>query len=70
MCMGDALGRADIRRHLAFRDAPRGNGPLRAAYSAVKGACAARHPEGGVAYGTCKSAWIDKTEARALEKQR
>jgi len=68
--MGDALGRADIRRHLAFRDAPRGNGPLRAAYSAVKGACAARHPEGGVAYGTCKSAWIDNTKARALEKQR
>ncbi|NNE87426.1 MAG: GrpB family protein [Silicimonas sp.] len=58
----------DIRRHLAFRDALRSNGVLRAGYASVKAACAARHPEGGAAYGTCKSEWIDKTEARALER--
>lgn len=61
-------GHADIRRHLAFRDALRANASLRAAYASVKAACAARHPEGGEAYGTCKSAWIAKTEARALER--
>ncbi len=61
-------GHADIRRHLAFRDALRANASLRAAYASVKGACAARHPEGGEAYGTCKSAWISKTESRALER--
>ena len=61
-------GHADIRRHLAFRDALRDNASLRAAYASVKGACAARHPEGGAAYGTCKSAWIAKAEARALER--
>ncbi|MEQ3709717.1 MAG: GrpB family protein [Tateyamaria sp.] len=61
-------GHADIRRHLAFRDALRANVSLRAAYASVKGACAARHPEGGEAYGTCKSAWIAKTESRALER--
>ncbi|MEO0379093.1 MAG: GrpB family protein [Pseudomonadota bacterium] len=61
-------GHADIRRHLAFRDALRANAPLRAAYASVKAACAARHPEGGAAYGDCKSAWIAKTEARALER--
>lgn len=60
-------GHADIRRHLAFRDALRLNAPLRAAYSAVKAACAGRHPDGGAGYQTCKSAWIAKTEARALE---
>lgn len=61
-------GHADIRRHLAFRDALRRNAPLRAAYASVKAACAARHPEGGAAYGACKSDWIAKTEARALER--
>ena len=61
-------GHADIRRHLAFRDALRANAPLRAAYASVKAACAARHPEGGAAYGDCKSGWIAKTEARALER--
>ncbi|MEL6807327.1 MAG: GrpB family protein [Pseudomonadota bacterium] len=61
-------GHADIRRHLAFRDALRDNASLRAAYASVKAACAARHPEGGEAYGSCKSAWIAKTEARALER--
>ena len=62
-------GHADIRRHLAFRDALRENAALRAAYTSVKAACAARHPEGGAAYGDCKSGWIDKAERRALERK-
>lgn len=65
---GYAKGHNDIARHLAFRDALRSNAALRAGYAAVKGACAARHPEGGQAYGACKSDWIDKTEARALAR--
>ena len=64
-----ALGHPDIRRHLAFRDVLRVNGALRAGYASVKGACAARHPEGGEAYGACKSSWIDQVEARALERE-
>lgn len=66
---GYANGHPDIRRHLAFRDALRANGALRAGYSSVKGACAARHPEGGAAYGACKASWIDQVEARALERE-
>ena len=63
-------GHADIRRHLAFRDALCANAALRVAYASVKAACAARHPDGGEGYQTCKSAWIAKTEARALETSR
>ncbi|MGI9391757.1 MAG: GrpB family protein [Boseongicola sp.] len=62
-----AVNHPDIRRHLAFRDALRENAALRAAYTSIKAACAARHPEGGRAYGECKSRWINKAEARALE---
>jgi len=62
-----ARGHPDIRRHLAFRDALRANAALRAAYSSVKAGCAARHPDGGAAYSACKSGWIAKAEARALE---
>jgi GrpB-like predicted nucleotidyltransferase (UPF0157 family) len=65
---GYPQGHPDITRHLAFRDALRANAALRAGYTSVKAACAARHPEGGAAYGACKSAWIDKTEALALER--
>lgn len=65
---GYAQGHPDIKRHLAFRDALRANAALRAGYASIKGACAARHPEGGADYGACKSAWIDKTEALALER--
>ena len=61
-------GHPDIRRHLAFRDALRGNAALRAGYTSVKAACAARHPEGGAGYGDCKSDWIAKVEAKALER--
>ncbi len=60
-------GHPDIARHLAFRDALRANRTLRAGYAAIKGACAARHPDGGAEYGACKSSWIAKVEARALE---
>lgn len=62
-------GSAEITRHLAFRDALRSNAALRAGYASIKGACAARHPEGGAAYGACKAGWIDKAEARALARQ-
>lgn len=64
---GYVRGHPDIQRHLAFRDALRGNAALRAAYTSVKANCAARHPDGGDAYGSCKSGWIQKTEARALK---
>jgi GrpB-like predicted nucleotidyltransferase (UPF0157 family) len=66
---GYVAGHPDIARHLAFRDALRGNAALRAAYASVKGNCAARHPDGGAAYGDCKSGWIKKAEARALRER-
>lgn len=66
---GYAEGHPDVRRHLAFRDALRKNAALRAGYTSVKAACAARHPDGGPDYGACKSGWIDQVEARALERQ-
>ncbi|UWQ89317.1 GrpB family protein [Rhodobacteraceae bacterium M382] len=62
-----SAGSPDIRRHLAFRDALVHNSALRAAYTAQKAHCAARHPDGGCDYGICKSAWIDKVEQRALD---
>ncbi|MBT8412931.1 MAG: GrpB family protein [Boseongicola sp.] len=62
------VGHPDIARHLAFRDALRSNAPLKAAYTSVKAACAARHPEGGATYGACKSDWIEKAENRALAR--
>ncbi|MCV2889249.1 GrpB family protein [Ruegeria aquimaris] len=58
-----------IARALAFRDALTRNAPLRAAYTAVRARCAARHPDGGDSYDRCKAHWIDKTETRALEKR-
>lgn len=58
----------DIRRHLAFRDALRGNRMLRAAYTREKARCAALHAGDVHAYGACKSDWIAKAEAKALEK--
>lgn len=63
------MGSAEITRHLAFRDALRGNAPLRAAYTAVKARCAALHPGDRAAYGDCKSSWIAKAEQKALEHQ-
>ncbi|MEL7025685.1 MAG: GrpB family protein [Pseudomonadota bacterium] len=63
-----ALGSPEITRHLAFRDALRGNAGLRAAYTSVKARCAALHAGDPRAYGDCKSSWIKKVEARALER--
>jgi len=60
-------GHADIRRHLAFRDALRANAPLRVGYTSIKAHCAARHPGDPQGYGACKSDWIRRTEAKALE---
>lgn len=60
-------GHADITRHLAFRDALKENPALRAGYTSVKAHCAARHPDGGAGYSTCKSDWIKAVEAKALE---
>lgn len=64
-----AQGYNSIARALAFRDALARNAPLRAAYTAVRARCAARHPDGGESYDRCKAHWIDKTETRALEKR-
>ncbi len=65
---GYAAGHPDVARHLAFRDVLRQNAALRAAYTSVKAACAAQHPEGGSAYQHCKRGWIDKIERLALER--
>ena len=67
-CHAYAAGDPGIQRHLAFRDALRENAALRAAYTSVKASCAARYPDGGAEYQDCKSDWIAKAEARALER--
>lgn len=61
-------GSPEITRHLAFRDALRSNASLRAGYTSVKARCAALHPGDRDAYGDCKSDWVAKAEARALER--
>ena len=61
------VAHADIARHLAFRDALRASPALRAAYTAEKARCAVLHPGDPAGYGACKSPWIEKAEARALE---
>lgn len=58
----------DIVRHLAFRDALRSTAALRAAYTAEKARCMALHGGDRTAYSACKAAWIDKAEARAIER--
>ncbi|MEP6064726.1 MAG: GrpB family protein [Paracoccaceae bacterium] len=63
------VGHEGVLRHLAFRDALRKNASMRAAYTSVKAACAERHPDGGAQYSGCKSDWISKAEALALEHQ-
>ncbi|MEX0284041.1 MAG: GrpB family protein [Paracoccaceae bacterium] len=62
------VGSEEITRHLAFRDALRSNPTLRAGYTSVKSRCAALHPGDHAAYGDCKSDWIAKVEAKALER--
>jgi GrpB-like predicted nucleotidyltransferase (UPF0157 family) len=56
-----------VRRHLAFRDVLRDDPLLAAGYESRKRHCAYLHPDDAVAYGECKSAWIDEVERRAME---
>lgn len=60
-----AVGSPEITRHLAFRDALRGDDLLRDAYGALKARCAAQHPD-MAGYCACKDSWIKAQEARAL----
>ncbi len=62
-------GSLDIVRHLAFRDAIRASPKLRAAYAAEKQRCARLHPDDYHAYGDCKSSWIARAEADAMENK-
>ena len=57
-------GHKDFTCHLAFRDTPRENTSVLAAYTSIKAACS--QPEGGAAYSDCKSDWINKAEAHPL----
>ncbi len=60
-------GDSEITRHLAFRDALRGDPMLAGAYENRKRHCASVHFNDLKAYGRCKSDWIDTVEARALK---
>lgn len=64
-----AVGDPGVLRHLAFRDALRADPLLAAGYESRKRHCASLHSDDPVAYGQCKSAWIDQVERRALESR-
>ena len=63
-------GSVEIARHLAFRDYLRDDRAAALAYDAVKRECQAMHPDDSHAYGRCKIAWIEQTQAIALDTYR
>jgi GrpB-like predicted nucleotidyltransferase (UPF0157 family) len=52
-------GAAELRRHLAFRDALRADPALRDAYAALKRSLAAQYPHDRNAYTVGKSAFVE-----------
>ncbi|MEL6168187.1 MAG: GrpB family protein [Pseudomonadota bacterium] len=59
-------GHPGIAQHLSFRDWLAAHPAARKDYVAVKTRCAAQHPESGLAYSGCKSAWISDAVERAM----
>ena len=60
-------GAAELRRHLAWRDALRADAALRDAYAALKHALAERHPTERAAYTKGKSEFIAAALARRMD---
>ena len=63
-CFAD--GSSEIVRHLAFRDYLIAHPTIAEDYSAEKLRCRNLHAQDSHAYGDCKSAWVSRTEIRAL----
>lgn len=62
-----ADGSSEVTRHLAFRDLLRERRDLRQSYEAEKRRCQVLHSTDHIAYSICKSEWIERVEAEALE---
>ncbi|MBX3170891.1 MAG: GrpB family protein [Candidatus Eremiobacteraeota bacterium] len=60
-------GDEQLVRHLAFRDYLRAHPEMARDYERIKQACAERYREDAYGYTDCKSAWIQATQAAALE---
>ncbi len=60
-------GSSEIERHLAFRDYLRVRPEIARAYDQEKARCRALHPDSSHDYSDCKGAWVQATEAEALE---